>query len=670
MLVNTNEFCREAQYFTKHGRYPDGTTGSIEWDEYWDIQHNRCINGYSVGGMHITGEYYFYLNFNPIIKVERNKKNKFKIDIQDFEKETNLVQADRIKGFPDFWDLDYEYFLHLEKAKRLGKNVLWLKGRGCGASYKGGGLISHNYHFVRESKSYAIADLEDYLIDDGILTKFLMTKAFLNEHTEFGKSSDFKAAEGELKWRASYSDINDKEEKGYLSEVMGVVLNRDWQKARGKRGQYVLFEEGGKFPNMDKAWKAVQDSVEEGTMKYGTMIGFGTGGTNNKDFGPMSKMFYNPEAFNILPCKNIWDEGLGNTTCGFFTPAYWHVDFKDKEGNTNKEEAKEFFKKRRERTEKSPDPMDLKQEKAEQPFCPQDAILIFNDSGFPSEAAKRRRNELIASHKANVGVVGKMLETSIGVSFEPSDEVKPLTKWKYPKKEFREGAVVIYESPFKLDGEVPKHLYIIGHDPYDKDDSEGPSVGAAYVYKMSNTYGGTQKKVVATYFGRPRSLDEYNYNLFCLARYYNAKIGFENDRGDVIGYAKRKGLLSYLASEFKLAYDDNLRTSVASRKYGMHMGSGKLNKRKKTGDSYLTDMLTEVLGVNMLGTPVTFLNTIECISTLEEIQEYNPEEGNFDRISALRVLIYHIKELEYKNKKPKDKKNSSTNKKLFKKELF
>ena len=39
--------------------------------------------------------------------------------------------------------------------------------------------------------------------------------------------------------------------------------------------------------------------------------------------------------------------------------------------------------------------------------------------------------------------------------------------------------------------------------------------------------------IVASYVGRPETQDEYNYNLFLLAKYYNAQIGFENDRGEV-----------------------------------------------------------------------------------------------------------------------------------------
>ena len=105
------------------------------------------------------------------------------------------------------------------------------------------------------------------------------------------------------------------------------------------------------------------------------------------------------------------------------------------------------------------------------------------------------------------------------------------------------GCPVIYQSLYKENGEVPRDLYIIAHDPYAQD-GYGQSLGAAYVIKRVNSISKPDDLIVASYVGRPDTQDEYNYNLFLLAKYYNARIGFENDRGEIIPYAKRHKLCS------------------------------------------------------------------------------------------------------------------------------
>src|SRR5690554_5884271 len=65
-FINTQDFRREALYFLKHGKYPCGEPGTHEYREYWLAQENYCINGYTSGGVRITGDHYFYLNFCQI----------------------------------------------------------------------------------------------------------------------------------------------------------------------------------------------------------------------------------------------------------------------------------------------------------------------------------------------------------------------------------------------------------------------------------------------------------------------------------------------------------------------------------------------------------------------------------------------------------------------------
>ena len=67
-----NELKRKCKYpikFQKNKTYISAPWGTPDWQDYWETQLDRCINGYSVfeedGTEHkITGHHYFYLNYS------------------------------------------------------------------------------------------------------------------------------------------------------------------------------------------------------------------------------------------------------------------------------------------------------------------------------------------------------------------------------------------------------------------------------------------------------------------------------------------------------------------------------------------------------------------------------------------------------------------------------
>lgn len=671
MLVNTQEFRREAIYFQKHGQYDCGIEDTIHYIDYWNEQYERCINGYKVGDTYITGYHYFYLNFWQIMLVKKRKGYKYQIDLEGTD--NRRVQGDRIKDFPRFFELDYNFFLAVEKAERVGKHILWLKARGCGASYKAGSMLGRNFFLVPYSKNFALANNRDYLDKDGILTKFVLGKEFVNSNiAAFAKRSDFKNSTTDMHWRAS-TDIPGEGEQGFMSEVIGVSLNNDWQKARGKRGKLVLFEEFGKFPNGDKAWMANRDGSEEGDITAGFQLGFGTGGTEDADFKAMETMFYEPDAYNVLPFENVWDEGLEGTTCGLFTPAYNNIAFVDENGNCLVDKARAHYDKSRQDAKKSPDPMALVQTIAENPYNPQEAILDTSDNKLPSAEAKSWRLKLIANGLHNIGVCGELENTGDGIKFKPSTKHPPIHHYPHTKREDLSGCIVQYQAPARVDGVIPDNLYIISNDPYGQDQSvDMKSIGATYVYMNPNNVvpgGDKGDRIVATYFGRPATQDDYNKNLYLLAQYYNAKIGFENDRGDVIGYGKRFNLLEWLEEEFELAYDEQIATKHRIRKFGMHMGSGKEDKRKMQGLIYLNDWLLTPRGKDENGNPILNMHTIYCPVTLQEIEKFRVD-GNYDRVIALVILMYYRNELFYKDIEVETKRKEKARQSLFNTPLF
>ena len=189
--------------------------------------------------------------------------------------------------------------------------------------------------------------------------------------------------------------------------------------------------------------------------------------------------------------------------------------------------------------------------------------------------------------------------------------------------------------------EVPHNLYIVCHDPYAQSKStNNESLGAAYVIKRPNNLSKPDDIIVASYVGRPKTQDEYNRNLFMLAEYYNAKIGFENDRGELIAYAKRYRKLHKLQEEFEMLDKKELRSRNVKRQYGMHM----TEQRKRQGELYIRDWLITPRHTDEDGNVTLNLHKIYDVGLLQELIKFN-HRGNFDRVMAFMVGMYHTREL-------------------------
>lgn len=675
MLVNTEYFRLPAKHYEKYQRYDDGSFGTMDYERYWEQEIKKCKDGVQIGDTWISGYHYFYLNYWQIMLVKKHEN----VFADAVERNSHRQRGDRVPSFPKFWDVDFEFFTEIEKAEQNGQHFVWLKPRGVGASFKGAAMAARNFLLYPRSKSYLIADEKEYLIRDGIITKWVEGRDFLQKMHPieedrfligFNKPSDFKNSLSDMQWKATSRHPDTGKEVGFYSEIIGISVKDDTEKSRGKRGKLLIYEEMGKFPEVDVIWNINRRGVEEGNTVYGLMLGFGTGGSQGANFASFEKMFYNPEAFNIRCFDNVWDDNLYGTKCAFFTTGNRVADFMDKDGNSDLKAGNDFIKEARKEADKSPDPNTLLQIKAELPLKPQEAILSTGYKILPADAAKQWRLMVEGTEKWKLGIPGEIENINGEMKFFPNkNKYPPIMRFPHTAKCDLRGCVVVYHPPVKdRSGRVPPNLYIIGHDPYAQD-AGGESIGATYVYMNPNNFNPPGDKIVATYLGRPKTQDDYNKILFDLAAYYNAKIGFENDQGDVVGYAKRFKKLDYLQEEFECGWDEQIKTKVGGRRaYGMNIGSGRENRRKLQGDKYLRDDLLTPRGKDEHDGDVLNLHTILCLYTLRQIEMYNLE-GNFDGIAALRVLQYFKKELDYKEIKPQETVQVNTNS-IFSKQLY
>jgi hypothetical protein len=127
-----------------------------------------------------------------------------------------------------------------------------------------------------------------------------------------------------------------------------------------------------------------------------------------------------------------------------------------------------------------------------------------------------------------------------------------------------------------------------------------------------------------------------------LAELYNAKIGFENDRGDVLPNAKLMKKVHLLEPQFTLEYNNDLKDSPVARPYGMHMSE----PRKVAGAGYLNTWLRRLRGYDKDGKAILNLHMIRDPATIEELIAFN-YKGNFDRVSQMLIAMFYDKEMEY-----------------------
>ena len=642
-----------ANYYRTHKVYTKEIVDTKEYYDFWDEQERRCLEGYTApNGISITGYHYFYLNFFPIQRA--------------VEKTINRRQVKkREEDFPRFYDGDYDYFwvveicrngISLEDYNNLnlgidihpddlsgGKNLMVLKARRKGFSYKNAAILGCNYYFLTQSNSVAYAYDKKYLQGDGIYQKFLDGVTFIDRNTPFIQPRLIDRP-AQLAIKSGYKvNVNGTDiDQGKQSLVQGISLKDNPDGVRGGAKEVALLEELGKFPGVKKAYDILDHTVQEGTDSLGLIIGFGTGGTEGADFEGAEYLFFEPETNGCIRINNQWDDGASGTYCGYFCPIYQNLPgFIDEDGNSLVDEAIEYENTQRKLKMKSKNPNSHSQYVAEMPFKPREATLSVDMNLFPTQDILAHYNNVMVHKRYNFGTPGILYETEKGVKFKIDPERKPVYKFPHSKETDLTGAVVIYESPIKYEGKIPSGLYIAAHDPYAHDTSTNQgSLGATYIIKRINNFSGTFNQcIVASYVARPHSQDEYNRIMFMLAEYYNAKIGFENDRGDVKGYATRFKKLYMLEEQFSFLDKKELQGHT-KRAYGMNM----TKQRKEQGEIYIRDWLLSPVENLEKDEKKLILHTILDPALLQELLKFN-QEGNFDRVMAIMIGMYYMKEI-------------------------
>jgi hypothetical protein len=503
-------FCEVGAIYERTGKYTEYPVNSKKYNDFWSREYDRCVDGYTIGKYHITGDNYFYLNY-------------YRMDIIV---EGTTGGSGRKESFPRFLSKQYEWFHYVEMAAKLHLDACALKARGVGWSEMTASMSVCPYTVRRKYKILLTC------FDDTKLTplknKCWFNLDWLNQHTQGGMRHVRQAVNNVDTKRASIK-TPDGTELGWMSEINSVIANTS-DKIRGDRLDRLIYEESGSNKILTESWIKGDSLVALGGYHFGQKIALGTGGEAMALNG-LKTMFLRPQGYNVLPYKNYdTDDGRPEITA-FFLPAHKFAltnEYLDSRGVTDWPKLKKHYEDCRSKLSDK----DYLTECAEHCFTPREALSNHGDNVFDAAAIAERLVQIkIHNNYTKPKRMHLLWE-------DPS-----LTKVK--ATESPSGSVLVVEPPL-LDetGKPYKNLYVAGIDAIDmgrEDSATDSDVSDFCIVIKKRVFGMSDPKYVAMYKGRPQNIRTAYDIAMKLLVWYNCKAMLEYTKISIQTYFKDKG---------------------------------------------------------------------------------------------------------------------------------
>lgn len=639
ILEDMDYFRPVALHYEKYGTITNlrpNPNPNSEYGKWIREEVRRCFEGYvrPSDGEWITGDYYFFLNYCPMLLSKRSNEGNY---------------AKRVIGFPLVWEGHYYKFHYLWQARCNGKHAAELASRSKGKSFCAAAMLAKRF-ILGESKdvqkkvvSYIVAfDKAKLVGGDQTLDKFQYNIDFCANNTQFPSKRLINTIQN-MQWQMGYIDLDSGTKKGTLNAVVGKSYN-DSSKLRGSRGVLYLFEEAGSFSNLLESYNNLRPSVEEGEDVFGMLYLFGTAGDDQSDFSAMQEIMYNAKGYNVYGTRNIYDkEGQGRSTFAFFFPGYVNRSgCYDNNGNSDVVKALiQILKDRYIVKYNSSDINSITKRIAEIPITPQEAILRTTKNIFPVIEINNRINEIDNNPNFfNDVYIGNLVMNKSGnVDFTPTTDT-PIRD--FPLKDNKAtGAIEIYEMPLKVQDKIPPERYIASLDNYENDESGTMSLGSIFVLDLWTD------RIVAEYTGRPMFADDLNEIARRMCIFYNAKMLYENNKKNTFAYFSKMNCLHLLADTPEYLKQKQI---VKTTNFG-NSSKGVTGTVPVFNFAYLLirDWLlkpvtiTKEEGGEETQYTVANLHFIKNRALLKELALFNPDI-NVDRIKSLCQLMLYREE--------------------------
>ena len=552
--------------------HPDLNPESVSYQEYWEQELDRCINGFKPKGMKkISGKYYFYLNYYKILGNDGTKGSR-----------KTLIS-------PWYRQMDHEYFDLFQTCKDEGKGMIVIKARDKGFSYMNSGMIAHEYTFFPFNDVGIAAGLQ--ATADAFFDK---TKKGLNGlHPNF-KHSILKDTDGIL--RSGYKQKNKDgkwEVGGYQSTVICRTMDNP-EVFKGERVSLMVFEEAGEFKHLKNAYMSSKACFMDGNLQFGVPVVGGTGGDISKASKDFMDMYYESEAYNLIPM-------LIPASRAYY--GYFDIDT----GEEKVKEAESVLLEERETITNSGDRDAYNLHIQNYPLTIQEAFLNTKTARFNNSLLNAQRSRILASKDYRSQVQSGYLD------WDFDNEENFIVRWRpHP-----DGPYKILEHP----APEYKDLDIGGIDSYDQDKAgASDSLGSAIIYRRFVNTEYASDYVIAEYTDRPEKKEDFWDGCLKLAMYYNAKMLVEYTKIGILDYFKRMNALKYLKEKPESAHNPGTKTR---NRYGVHM-----NKQVK---SLMEDLMDDYIREN--AEDIWFLDLID------ELANYGTR--NTDRAIAFGLCLIH-----------------------------
>jgi len=507
------------------------------WKQWWFEQRQRCLNGYTVDGVRITGDHYWYLNFWKILgKQSKDSKRK------------TLIH-------PRFTQLDKEFFDAKERAHSKQRGMVVAKVRQCGFSEKASALAGKEFCLFPNSETLIIGGEKKYA-EDTMRKVHRGLRSLVD--TEF-----HKRVVGDLDYlEAKFKPKGRKDYVGYMSKLITITCQDNVQATVGKTPSLAIFEEAGKFKNLIASF----DYLKPAMMNEGKVICFflifGTGGEMGQGADQLQTIFYNPKAYLCDEYEDIYSQDFDPSDAtrkkvGFFVPAFKY-NILDDDNNYLIEESLVDFNQRRETAKTSTDSGTYFKEITQFPIYSEECFLITEGKFFNVAKLNSRLSEIKKHNNITIGQLRGDLHWKfdekgerVGVSFE----------------EKINGRFLIIEPPVVPEGNPTAEFnktYKGGTDSYDRDvtsDNKG-SLGSCSIINARI------KKFVARLTERPDTADEFFDDTAKLCYFYGAYNLIEYSNILIFKWYKDNNLEWMLKERPELAYA-NVKNSGMTNRYGV-----------------------------------------------------------------------------------------------------
>lgn len=634
------------------GYYTKAIKGTHAWKKYWSNEKEKVLNGVIIDGLYLPPFYYWYLNFCPIYD--------------------DLLKKRRL---PDVWDGDLWYMQYCMLCILLGKHIGGVKGRQKGYSFKHTSILYWSYCWF-EGTVNTIGAFEEKLVKK--------SWRFLEGYRKHLNSSFSAWKRGptlpkSLDWNEVTLGV-DNNPYGLGSKLSGVTFKQSAFNDVGGSQTFFNYEEPGVSPTLLETIEAMRPALEKGSETVGTIIACGSVGDLD-DAAGLQTIFYNPEDYNFLPVKNIWDKNTQRETCCIFVSEAYNMlgkdditgkPFMDKNGNSDVELALSWIARNEEKIRKSTKKAELKQLQLSQKCTsPEQAFAQRKISEFPIELLRKQQERIKIKDETNSWefpprkglfeeVDGRIILNNRNL---PPEHRYPIN----PEWEDKRGVWTLYELP---DEHAEFFTYFACVDAIEVDEtSTSSSIASVDIFKTAvqvsykDTAGKVQTrlegdKLVATYRGRFNTARKTNEQIWLGIKLYKAFTYAERNKPNFINYMREIGMAErYLAKEqdVPLFKDLNVKNgnTLNNSKFGFHKGDNSeiWNYFKAAAKEYFHmeyDRTTFTKnGEEELLKKFTGVDRIDDYWLLEEFIRYveikGKIKGNYDRLVSFMGALFITK---------------------------